>query len=222
MYSAYHWFSTPEALFSHSGRFADLASNLQPILGETRYYYGDIFGPMILGSLVHTSTVLVRRERYEHVKFFREELAPAGEDYDFHLRTCRAGKVAFLNKSAILYQVGRPDQLTRPEFKLTIAINSLRTIEPFLKSERQRINLPDWMIRETLAVSHYCLSEHYLTMGCRKDAIRHFFLSLRYKPWQPRVYAFIPMTFLPMGLTDGLRKLYRTCKTTVKSVFAMF
>ncbi|NOT62842.1 MAG: glycosyltransferase family 2 protein [Acidobacteria bacterium] len=216
MYSAYRWFSTPEAIFARSLRCADLAPTLQLQLGERRAYYGDIFSLMMLGSLVHTSTVLLRRECREQVGFFRDELAPSGEDYDFHLRTCRAGKVAYLDASAIIYQVGRPDQLTRPELKLTIARHSLKAIEPFLENERHLIQLPKWMLRETLALTHYCIGEHAMNAGLHGEALRSFFRSLRYDPWQFRVYAFLPMALLPLSLANGLRRIYRGLKGVLK------
>ncbi len=216
MYSAYRWFPTPEAIFGESLSCSALVPALQPVLRDTRAYVGDIFSLMILGSLVHTSTVLIRRERREQVGFFREEFTPAGEDYDFHLRTCRAGQVAYLDASAIVYQVGRPDQITRPELKLIIARNSLKAIEPFLQNERQHIHLPEWMLRETLALSHYCVGEHAMTAGLRHEAARSFCRSLRYKFWQPRIFAFLPLTLLSASLTDGLRLVYRKLKGFVK------
>ena len=37
----------------------------------------------------------------------------AGEDHDFHFRTCREGPVAFLDVPTMLYQVGGSDRLSR-------------------------------------------------------------------------------------------------------------
>ena len=218
MYSAYRWFPSAEAMFNKSVRCAEVAAGLQDVLGDTRAYYGDIFSLMILGSLVHTSTVLLRRERREQVGFFRDELAPSGEDYDFHLRTCRAGQVAYLDASAIVYQIGRPDQLTRPEMKLTIARHSLKAIEPFLANERHMIRLPQWMMKETLAISHYCVAEHAMNAGLRSEAARSFWQSLRYDFWQPRVFAFLPMTLLPASLIDALRLQYRKTKAVLRNL----
>ena len=212
MYGAYEWVPTPEAMFSRSLRSADLVPHLQLVLDERRAYYGDIFSLMMLGSLVHTSTVLLRRERREQVGFFRDELAPSGEDYDFHLRTCRAGKVAYLDASAIVYQVGRPDQLTRPELKLTIARHSLKAIEPFLQNERHLIQLPVWMIEQTLATSHFCVAERAMEAGLRGEALKSFARSLRHNAWQPRVYAFLPMALFPLSWSNELRRIYREAK----------
>jgi glycosyltransferase involved in cell wall biosynthesis len=75
---------------------------------------GYIFSQMVIGNLVHTSTSLLRRERLLKVAGFREELRTTGEDYDFHLRTCREGPVAFVDIETIGYTVGRADQLTAP------------------------------------------------------------------------------------------------------------
>ena len=73
---------------------------------SARLYLGDIYTSMIMGNLVHTSTVLLRRERMEKVKTFDETLKLSGEDYDFHLRTCKWGPVALMDISSIEYQKG--------------------------------------------------------------------------------------------------------------------
>ena len=62
MYHAYRWFSREE-LFPQSFPLAELAPGLAPIVGDCRLYTGEIFSQMIMGNLVHTSTVLLRRER---------------------------------------------------------------------------------------------------------------------------------------------------------------
>lgn len=66
---------------------------------------------MVMGNLVHTSTVLLRRARFQIVGGFDETLKPAGEDFGFHLRTWQQGPVAFADVASIRYQVGCPDRL---------------------------------------------------------------------------------------------------------------
>src|SRR5262245_28512438 len=117
MYGAYRWFPK-ERLFPESVPLADLAPGLRATVGDRRFYAGDIFSPMVMGNLVHTSTVLLRRDRLAAVKKFNEELRVSGEDYDFHLRTCRAGPVGYADVSAVHYQTGMPDRLTRPSYRV--------------------------------------------------------------------------------------------------------
>jgi hypothetical protein len=84
---------------------------------------------MVVGNLIHTSTILLRRERAEKVGLFDDTLKYSGEDFNFHLRTCRSGPVAFADVASIEYRVGAADQLTRPEYNIHIAKNFLKTIE---------------------------------------------------------------------------------------------
>ena len=79
MYAAYRWFPTAESLFASvytlSEEVADQVGSEQ--LGQA--HVGDSFSPMMMGSLVHTSTVLMRRERLAQVGYFPENLRNAGE-----------------------------------------------------------------------------------------------------------------------------------------------
>src|SRR5688500_4023597 len=95
-------------------------------------YEGDIFSPMLLGNLIHTSTVLLRRDRLKLVGGFDESLRFSGEDYEFHLRTCYYGPVAFLAAPSTLYRIGAADQLTAPHLTIHIARNNLRTVVSWL------------------------------------------------------------------------------------------
>ena len=116
-----------DELFARSVLLAEIAPDL-PAPAGTRLWVGDVYRAMVAGNLVHTSTALLTRERAEQVGRFDETLLVSGEDFDFHLRTCAAGPVAFLDVASICYRVGAADQLTRPDLHVDIARNFLRTI----------------------------------------------------------------------------------------------
>jgi GT2 family glycosyltransferase len=216
MYHAYRWF-TPEHLFRTTRPLAQILNPVPDALRTATVRYGDIFSPMLMGNLVHTSTVLLRRTRLEQVGTFDESMR-TGEDYDFHLRTCRAGPVAFLDAPAICYQRGRPDQLTRPEFALQIGRNFLRTIEPVIERDRTRIFLPDWMIARSLADGHAWVGEAALSAGLHAEARRHLVASLRAHPWQPRVAVLLAGALLPPAATRALRKGLMQVKRALRAV----
>jgi hypothetical protein len=211
MYGAYRWFTRGE-LFSRSYPLARIAPEMAPVVGNGSLSTGDIFSQMVMGNLVHTSTVLLRRERLAKVRGFNEELKFSGEDYDFHLRTCREGLVGFIDLATIHYQTGMPDRLTRATYKLHAATNCLRTIMPALKNDRTRIRLPPEMIRSRLAEVHDWIGEVSLEMGLAANARRHFLASLRQDPMQPRVLRLLALSALPFGLGVLARKLYRSVK----------
>src|SRR5437016_3274681 len=135
MYGAYRWFSSDQ-LFSESYPLREIPPGFGDIVNGGTLYVGDIFSAMIMGNLVHTSTVLVRRSRLEKVAGFNEDWR-SGEDHDYHLRTCREGPVAFIDLATIRYQRGMPDNLTR--LKCITAQNFLRTITAAIERDGDRI-----------------------------------------------------------------------------------
>ena len=110
---------------------------------------------MFMGNLVHTSTVLLRRDRQEKVGLFDVSLIKSGEDYDFHFRTCRMGDVAYVDVPSILYRVGAADQLTQSEHMVWVARNNLITIKKMLSVAQAEIRLPPSMFRRRLADSYF-------------------------------------------------------------------
>jgi GT2 family glycosyltransferase len=158
---------------------------------------GDIFSQMIIGSVVHTSTTLLRRERLNKVGGFQEHLKVSGEDYDFHLRTCREGPVAFADIPTIGYTVGRSDQLTATALVIHIAQNSLRTLEPILAESRHLIRLPPERVERVLAGKHAWVAKELLELGRRREARAHALRSIMHSPLEAGRYALLGACSLP-------------------------
>ena len=215
MYSAYQWF-TSDDLFDESFPLPDISVSPPALTNPPRLYLGDIYSPMVMGNLVHTSTVLLRRERFEKVREFNEELRYSGEDYDFHLRTCREGPVAFVNLASIEYQKGMPDQLTSDAYNIFRARNFLNTITPVLKRDRERIRLSHDMLRFLLSDAHQWVGEAALDIGETAEARRHLSRSLLLRPWQPRSAGLLILAILPRRFGEGMRQLYRTVKAMAR------
>lgn len=204
MYSSYALF--PEGkLFSHSVPLRSLAPTMTDIVGEASLRMGMIFSQMITGSLVHTSTVLIRRERLAQVKAFDETLRYSGEDYDFHLRTCRYGPVGFIDLPTIRYQRGMPDRLTRPEYRIHTATNFLRTIEPLIETARSEIHLPRRMIHGALADAHEWIGELQFEAGDMVAARSHLVTSIRHRWLKKRAWWLLLCSYLPVALIGWLR-----------------
>ena len=175
---------------------------------------GDIFSCMILGNLVHTSTVMLTRERFEKVKSFREDLRMSGEDYDFHLRTCREGLVAFVDVAAIQYQVGMSDQLTRPGMGPWVSQNFLNTILPAIQRDRARITLPQEKLDTLLADAYAWVGEERLGAGL-PGARGVLWKSLQLRR-RPRTAVCLTAAFLPAALFALLRSRYRSVHQAAK------
>lgn len=215
MYHAYRWF-TPDQLFSIGRSLAAFMWPLPEALREASAQCGDIFSQMIMGNLVHTSTVLLRRSRFERVQRFDESMK-TGEDYDFHLRTCEAGPVAFLDAASIRYQRGRLDRLTRPELSIEIGRNFLRTVEAAIERGGGRIRLPRRMIARSLADGHQWVGEAALAAGRDAEARRHLAASLRLRPCQGRTSLLLAAALLPAGASLKLRALWRRAKRALRA-----
>jgi GT2 family glycosyltransferase len=207
MYAAYRWFRT-EDLFTRSYPISDVAPGLAHLFPNSRLWTGEIFSQMITGNLVQTSTVVIRRECLNRVGGFNVDLKRSGEDFDFHLRTCREGPVGFVDVSSIRYQIGMPDQLTAPSYSEDLARNFLNTIEPAIQKDRDKIRLPEETIRSTLAYGHSWLGEQLLLKGSAAEARRHLLESMRRRTCL-RVMGLYLLSFLPNAGIDLLRTLWR-------------
>lgn len=212
MYEAFRRFPK-ERLFSRRFPLQQFAPDLEPVLAGVSVYAGDIFSQMIAGSFVHTSTVVLRRERLEKVGLFNPELKYAGEDFDFHLRTCREGPVALINTSSIQYQCGMEDRLTRDEYKVHFAMSFLKTITPFIQFDRERIQMSDQVIREILAHGHLWAGEAALNGGDSHLAREQLWKCLTYNWAQPRTFALWLAANLPTTVERPLRRRYRSLKS---------
>jgi GT2 family glycosyltransferase len=209
MYHAYRWFPMAK-LFSHSRPLpmAELGSEF----ADARLHVGDIFSQMVMGNLVHTSTVMLSRERFEKVRGFNEALRVAGEDYDFHLRTCREGPVGFIDVASIQYQTGLPDRLTAKTYRVHAAVNCLTTVVSVLQRDRALIHLQRSMIRARLAEVQQWVGETLLETGQAKQACKHLAKSLWHRPLQARTASLLLRAMLPEGVGNLMLRCWRRLK----------
>jgi len=172
-------------------------------------YKGNLFSSMLLGNLVHTSTVVLRRDRLRVVGGFDTSLMHSGEDYEFHLRTCSHGAVAFIDAPSLLYRVGAADQLTAPRYNIYIARNNLTTVLRWLELGRGRINLPAYLLQRRLAQSFRWVGEAELETGDRRAARKHFMRSLRHAPRNTRTAMLLMFAALPPAALRTARAVKR-------------
>ncbi len=159
-------------------------------------YSGSIFSPMLAGNLVHTSTVLLRREIADQVGGFNEHLRPTGEDFDYHLRTCRTAPVALVDVATMTYMVGRDDQLTCDNLQHGMALNYLRTIEPVIQQDRALLHWSDRQLGELRAAAYEWAGMSCYYNGDYRSARRHLRQSLR-QQWSWRAGLYAGLTALP-------------------------
>ena len=160
MYEAYRFFQPFDILFQDSCALSTVIDSTGGLERDARVYWGNIYTQMLRGNLVHTSTVMLSRERIAKVKEFDESLSLSGEDYDFHFRTCKWGAVCFVDVPSTEYQVDFDDRLT--SHKKAIAQNFLKTVEKAIARERGNGVFPRPMIHEVLAEAHAWFADELL------------------------------------------------------------
>jgi GT2 family glycosyltransferase len=207
-YSSYKWF-TNETLFSSHRAIARRIDGLE---GRV-VHVGNIFSAMLTGNLVHTSTVMLRRARLQQTGFFDEAIRPSGEDYDFHLRTCRAGAVGFLDVVTTSYRIGNADQLTKPENATYLAEQFLRTVTAALQRDEAAV-APDLrpLIKEALYEGHEWAAEEHLKAGNASAARKHLMRAVSCSPRHVRAFGLLAASLLPSVASDRLRGMYRLVK----------
>jgi glycosyltransferase involved in cell wall biosynthesis len=210
MYEAYRFFDSFDSLFEKSCDLADLMDLTSDQDPNARVYVGNIYTQMLRGNLVHTSTVLLSKERIEKVGWFDVDLTLSGEDYDYHFRTCKWGAVAFVDIASMFYQLGFSDRLT--QYSMQIAQNFLKTVTAAIERERGTATFSGGMVDEVLAEAHAWVAEELFKSGDYAPARRHALRALHHRKLQPRLFLVFALTMLPSSMTRGLLKGYRSCK----------
>jgi glycosyltransferase involved in cell wall biosynthesis len=184
-------------------------------LRDRSLYVGDLFASMVVGNLVLPSAALVTRERLERVGGFDESVQVAGEDFDFFLRTCREGPVAFADVPSVLYQVGRSDQLTHRSNGLPLARNYVRTMEQAIARDPNRIDLSSATMRDGRASGYAWTGLAYLEAGDSRAARRYLLRSLRLRPADRRTLAMSAVALAPGFIRARVLVLLRRLKDLV-------
>lgn len=205
MYSAYRYFNREERL-RRGERLGTMWPAAPSALAERRTFVANLSVQMFLGNLVHTSTVLLRRERQRTAGFFDTALVRSGEDYDFHYRVCRLGPVVYLDVSSILYRVGAADQLTGPRFDIFMAQNTLRTISKALAEAGGKIALPSYVIRQRMAHVYFWIGRAWFNKRDWKSARQALVSSLAWWPLNCQALIFLVASFLPVSVFEGLHR----------------
>jgi len=209
MYSAYQTYPTGYSLFP-THRFvappaaAGLEAPARVFLG-----FGDIYRAMLTGNLVHTSTVLLRRDRQRAVGGFDVALERSGEDYDYHLRTCRAGSVAFVDVSSIYYTVGLEDQLTARGYAVDLARNFLATIDKAVRADGDAFPLTRSELNQIRSEACSWYGYELLQAGDASAGRRFLARSLRLRWTNTDAAVLLPYACLPPAASRLGRRMAR-------------
>jgi hypothetical protein len=179
----------------------------EPDVAQASFRYGDIFSPMFMGNLVHSPTALLRRKHVCRTGGLDETFAWAGEDYEFFWRVCREGLGALVEAPSMLYRVDAEDQMTNPALHLYIARGYLLALKRRLDQDRNRIKLPQHVIRRQMAEAYGWVAEEALLAGDGNRAAGYFLKSLLLNPAQKRALTLLPFSLVPRRLFSLARRL---------------
>ncbi len=204
MYSAYEGLGeTP--LFPQSRRLADCWETAPKELKDATVNVGTIYSQMFFGNLVHTPTVMLTRERALQTGPFDETMRRGGEDYKYHLATCRLGPVAFIDMASILYRTGGEDRITHPLNQVNYARSYLQTIDEEFELHRDAVKLNDSQIRQVYAEAHCWLSEALFESGDRTHSRVHALQVLKSTNRSLRAWKLLLKTALPASVVGSVR-----------------
>ncbi|MCA9032230.1 MAG: glycosyltransferase [Planctomycetaceae bacterium] len=195
MYSAYKRVSD-ETLFSESFEIAiETEGDSRTVTART----GNIYPQMFHGNLVHTSTVLLRKAWADEVGLFDTTMRRAGEDYKFHLATCRQGTVGFLNVASILYRIGMEDQITSGANRLYFAESYLRTLVEEFAIGGHLLPFSQPEINAILAYAHEWYAQELVKEKQRTKAAYHAWQAILRRRsignnWKTLLKTILPIT----------------------------
>jgi glycosyltransferase involved in cell wall biosynthesis len=211
MYAAYERVGDIQ-MFQGEQKLSDLAPDLAGMheeLAGAVVHWGEIYSWMMYGNVVHTSTVLLRKDRLRKVGFF-EESYKTGEDHDFHMRTCLEGPVALLDAPCIRYRIaGGADQLTSPKHQLEIARNGLLIREAALARHRARIALSDAQIGKIMARANGWVAHELFEQGNFGEARRYFRRAGLLEDPAPATLLKASIAHLPPAIAGSVMALVR-------------
>ncbi|MCA9054139.1 MAG: glycosyltransferase family 2 protein [Planctomycetaceae bacterium] len=214
MYSNYERFPA-EQLFPRYWRLGELLTDAPADLSQVRVGTGNIYRRMLFGNLVHTSTVVLRRAIAQRVGLFDESMRRGGEDFRYHLRTCRYGDAMLLDIPSIRYRVGEDDRITHPRNNLYFARNYLRTLKEELASPPPERDLaPTYLERRAiLAEAHQWLGDAEVNDGYSIRSAWHCLRSLWLGAPPRHAIKTLIKSGLPQPATEWLRAKKRAQHT---------
>lgn len=211
MYGAYRDIDVERAM-RQVGTVGALNAGAPDSLADAPVRVGDLSSWIVMGNVIHTSTVLMRRAWAGAAGAQRPDFRAGGEDYEFYTRVCQLGPVAMIDAPAIRYRVGAADQLTAPERLLPIAYNNLRTVGARVADLGDRLALPEDVLCRRMAWSLQWIGELELEAHNRTLAARYLVASIMRRPRVDKRAVLLATCALPLWLANALRAVKRAVR----------
>lgn len=195
-YSTYRFFPRPSDLFA-----CELAAE-----DGTAYWIGEIAHAMLLGNLIHTSTVVARAERLAAAGLYDQGCQPS-EDHDYYFRVCKTGPVAFIDAVTTLYTRGAEDAESGPHRSRILSTKSLMVTRKLLGSESTLAKrLPDGAAERALSDLHAWAGRAHFDEDRIREARLHLWRRVRAVPRDAASWKYLAASFLPGPVIRALRR----------------
>ncbi|OPX92407.1 MAG: Hyaluronan synthase [Pelotomaculum sp. PtaB.Bin104] len=137
MYGSYQYFPSPSDLFERSLRTND----------KIPYYIGNIAGALVIGNLVHTSTVVARADRIAMAGEYDQSVHPS-EDQDYYYRVCKTGPVALVDTVTTHYLIGAADAASGNHRLYELATSSLMVFNRLREKEIMNSHITESLLQK--------------------------------------------------------------------------
>jgi glycosyltransferase involved in cell wall biosynthesis len=181
MYTAYSRVSIDDTL-PVVGELGAISADVPAQCRTAAVRAGDLSSAIVLGNLLHTSTVLFDRDCLAECGGFSDAFPRTGEDYEFYSRLTQTGRAVFIDAPSTLYRIGAEDQLGGPAMMLEISRNDLRTLRAALTHRRSPLSLPRRVVDRRLSDSLAWVGFNELEAGHNLLAARRLLQSLVIRP----------------------------------------
>jgi len=163
MYGSYQHFPSPRNLFEREMKTKD----------SIPYYIGSIAGALVIGNLVHTSTVVARAKNIAAAGEYDQSVHPS-EDQDYYYRVCKTGPVALIDTVTTHYLIGAADAASGNHRLYELATSSLKVFYRLREKEKNNKHVSDtvlkkketdlfnWVGQTSFYKGHMAEARHYL------------------------------------------------------------
>ncbi len=162
---------------------------------------GDVLAQMFWRPFVCFSSVVVRRDVFDDVGLFDEDL-PLAIDYDLWLRVAACYRFDYVDEPLVLYRTGHANLSRRGAERCTCA---RRIIDRFLDERGGRRRVSPALVRWALA-DLCCDTALALGSTSRSAALSWYARSLRYRPNHAGAWKGILTTWWPERLRGVVRQ----------------
>lgn len=170
----------------------------QAELFKTTSLQGDLYADLLLDSVVHIITALVRRSAIDDVHGFDASLN-TGSDYDFWLRLSRAHRIDQLDDCVAWYRIHAQSITRQPWPQNAEYAILLRTLAQHGARGADGRTVSDLEIQRRLFGIAFGHGYLHFWHGQSVHARRAFAQALSHSFWHPRLWVYWILTFLRPG-----------------------